>query len=189
VDVEDAFLRGADYIVVGRPIRQAADPRAKAEEIQAKISGLFGAWPRAGDSGEDGRPSVAVGGWKGMGLIPCCRHSAMSTMEYCGVPRKGSVDWSSLVPSAAAAANGAEPSMVVSNATMCVLPRGIVEAGEAVAGPEEQHRAQPDPSEDRGEKDRGVDAVRALVVDRLVEEPHVLGGDVGEVPLSVATFT
>jgi orotidine-5'-phosphate decarboxylase len=42
VDVEDAFLRGADYIVVGRPIRQAADPRAKALEIQAKIAGLFG---------------------------------------------------------------------------------------------------------------------------------------------------
>jgi orotidine-5'-phosphate decarboxylase len=42
VDVEDAFLRGADYIVVGRPIRLAADPRAKAEEIQAKIAGLFG---------------------------------------------------------------------------------------------------------------------------------------------------
>jgi orotidine-5'-phosphate decarboxylase len=41
VDVEDAFLRGADYIVVGRPIRAAADPRAKAEEIQAKIAGLF----------------------------------------------------------------------------------------------------------------------------------------------------
>jgi len=41
VDVEDAFLRGADYIVVGRPIRQAAAPRAKAEEIQAKIAGLF----------------------------------------------------------------------------------------------------------------------------------------------------
>jgi orotidine-5'-phosphate decarboxylase len=41
VDVEDAFLRGADYIVVGRPIRQAADPRAKAQEIQAKIAGLF----------------------------------------------------------------------------------------------------------------------------------------------------
>jgi len=41
VDVEDAFLRGADYIVVGRPIRTAADPRAKALEIQAKISGLF----------------------------------------------------------------------------------------------------------------------------------------------------
>jgi orotidine-5'-phosphate decarboxylase len=41
VDVEDAFLRGADYIVVGRPIRQAPDPRAKAEEIQTKIAGLF----------------------------------------------------------------------------------------------------------------------------------------------------
>jgi orotidine-5'-phosphate decarboxylase len=41
VDVEDAFLRGADYIVVGRPIRLAPDPRAKAEEIQGKIAGLF----------------------------------------------------------------------------------------------------------------------------------------------------
>jgi orotidine-5'-phosphate decarboxylase len=43
VDVEDAFRLGADYIVVGRPVRQAADPKAKAEEIQAKIAGLFGA--------------------------------------------------------------------------------------------------------------------------------------------------
>jgi orotidine-5'-phosphate decarboxylase len=41
VDARDAFIRGADYIVVGRPIRQAADPRAKAEEIQATIAGLF----------------------------------------------------------------------------------------------------------------------------------------------------
>jgi len=41
VDVEDAFKRGADYIVVGRLIRQAADPRAMAEEIQARIAGLF----------------------------------------------------------------------------------------------------------------------------------------------------
>jgi len=41
VDVEDAFLRGADYIVVGRPIRQAPDPRAKALEMQATIAGLF----------------------------------------------------------------------------------------------------------------------------------------------------
>jgi orotidine-5'-phosphate decarboxylase len=41
VDVRDAFLGGADYIVVGRPIRQAPDPRAKAQEIQATIAGLF----------------------------------------------------------------------------------------------------------------------------------------------------
>jgi len=41
VDVEDAFVRGADYIVVGRPIRNAADPRAKALEIQERIAGLF----------------------------------------------------------------------------------------------------------------------------------------------------
>jgi orotidine-5'-phosphate decarboxylase len=43
VDVAEAFQRGADYIVVGRPIRKAPDPRAKAEEIQATIAGLFGA--------------------------------------------------------------------------------------------------------------------------------------------------
>lgn len=32
-----AFRYGADYIVVGRPIRDAADPRAAAEGIQAEI--------------------------------------------------------------------------------------------------------------------------------------------------------
>ncbi len=41
VGVEGAFLGGADYIVVGRPIRQAADPRAKAREIQETIAALF----------------------------------------------------------------------------------------------------------------------------------------------------
>jgi len=41
VDVEEAFLSGADYIVVGRPIRNATDPRAKAQEIQSRIAGLF----------------------------------------------------------------------------------------------------------------------------------------------------
>jgi orotidine-5'-phosphate decarboxylase len=41
VDARDAFLGGADYIVVGRPIRNAPDPRAKAEELQATIAGLF----------------------------------------------------------------------------------------------------------------------------------------------------
>jgi orotidine-5'-phosphate decarboxylase len=35
--VEGAFAAGADYIVVGRPIRDAADPRAAAESIQASI--------------------------------------------------------------------------------------------------------------------------------------------------------
>ena len=39
---EAAFSSGADYIVVGRPIREAPDPRAKAEEIQATILRLFG---------------------------------------------------------------------------------------------------------------------------------------------------
>jgi orotidine-5'-phosphate decarboxylase len=41
VDVEEAFLNGADYIVVGRPIRQAPDPKVKAEEIQKRIAALF----------------------------------------------------------------------------------------------------------------------------------------------------
>jgi orotidine-5'-phosphate decarboxylase len=37
VTVEQAFTDGADHIVVGRPIRDAADPRAAAEAIQASI--------------------------------------------------------------------------------------------------------------------------------------------------------
>ena len=39
--VRDAFLAGADYIVVGRPIRNAADPRAAALAIQETIADLF----------------------------------------------------------------------------------------------------------------------------------------------------
>ena len=41
VDVEQAFRNGADYIVVGRPIRDAADPRQAAERIQERIQTLF----------------------------------------------------------------------------------------------------------------------------------------------------
>ncbi len=37
VTVRDAFRHGADYIVVGRPIKNAADPRAAAQEIQGQI--------------------------------------------------------------------------------------------------------------------------------------------------------
>ena len=40
--VERAFAAGADYIVVGRPIRDAADPRAAAESIQASILAVCG---------------------------------------------------------------------------------------------------------------------------------------------------
>ena len=40
--VEQAFKAGADYIVVGRPIRDAADPRAAAESIQASILAVCG---------------------------------------------------------------------------------------------------------------------------------------------------
>ena len=42
VTVETAFRGGADYIVVGRPIRDAADPRAAAEAIQATIAETVG---------------------------------------------------------------------------------------------------------------------------------------------------
>jgi orotidine-5'-phosphate decarboxylase len=41
VDVAQAFANGADYIVVGRPIRQASDPRAAAQAIQQTIAAIF----------------------------------------------------------------------------------------------------------------------------------------------------
>ena len=41
VDVAQAFAGGADYIVVGRPIRQAADPRAAAAAIQRTVEIIF----------------------------------------------------------------------------------------------------------------------------------------------------
>ncbi|HVJ24845.1 MAG TPA: orotidine-5'-phosphate decarboxylase, partial [Burkholderiales bacterium] len=41
VDVAQAFANGADYIVVGRPVRDAQDPRQAAEAIQATISTIF----------------------------------------------------------------------------------------------------------------------------------------------------
>ena len=43
VSVEQAFSNGADHIVVGRPIRDAASPRAAAESIQETIANVFGA--------------------------------------------------------------------------------------------------------------------------------------------------
>jgi orotidine-5'-phosphate decarboxylase len=43
VDVAQAFRNGADYIVVGRPIRDAADPRAAAQSIQRTIVDAFAA--------------------------------------------------------------------------------------------------------------------------------------------------
>ncbi|MCF8029642.1 MAG: orotidine 5'-phosphate decarboxylase, partial [Desulfohalobiaceae bacterium] len=41
VNVKEAFTRGADYIVVGRPVIAAANPRAEAERIQGCIQDLF----------------------------------------------------------------------------------------------------------------------------------------------------
>lgn len=45
VDVAQAFRNGADYIVVGRPIRQAENPRLAAEAIQRTIREVFAATP------------------------------------------------------------------------------------------------------------------------------------------------
>lgn len=41
VDAEQAFRSGADYIVVGRPIRNAPDPRAAALGLQQTIAKVF----------------------------------------------------------------------------------------------------------------------------------------------------
>lgn len=41
VDVEEAFLSGADYIVVGRPIKDAENPAQAAQNIQDRIRQLF----------------------------------------------------------------------------------------------------------------------------------------------------
>ena len=41
VSVQQALQYGADYIVVGRPIRDAADPRAAAEMVQQQIAGAI----------------------------------------------------------------------------------------------------------------------------------------------------
>jgi len=42
VTVEQALRDGADHIVVGRPIRDAADPRSAAESIQQQIRAVVG---------------------------------------------------------------------------------------------------------------------------------------------------
>jgi orotidine-5'-phosphate decarboxylase len=41
LDVAQAFANGADYIVVGRPVREAKDPRAAAQAIQKTIAATF----------------------------------------------------------------------------------------------------------------------------------------------------
>lgn len=41
VTAQQAFENGADYIVVGRPIRDAADPRQAAESLQSEIAAVF----------------------------------------------------------------------------------------------------------------------------------------------------
>jgi orotidine-5'-phosphate decarboxylase len=41
VDVREAFENGADYIVVGRPIRDASDPVAVIKSMQAQIQSVL----------------------------------------------------------------------------------------------------------------------------------------------------
>ena len=41
VDIEQAFDLGADYLVIGRPIRSAPDPAAAAAAIQERIAAKF----------------------------------------------------------------------------------------------------------------------------------------------------
>jgi orotidine-5'-phosphate decarboxylase len=41
VDVAQAFRNGADYIVMGRPIRNAADPEKAARAVQDTIASIF----------------------------------------------------------------------------------------------------------------------------------------------------
>jgi orotidine-5'-phosphate decarboxylase len=41
VSVEQAFQNGADYIVVGRPIRDAKNSKVMADKIQATIAAQF----------------------------------------------------------------------------------------------------------------------------------------------------
>lgn len=40
VDVEQALRNGTDYLVIGRPIREAPDPHLAAEEIQRRIAAV-----------------------------------------------------------------------------------------------------------------------------------------------------
>jgi len=41
VDVEEAFQNGADYIVIGRAIVEADDPKVAADDIQERINSIF----------------------------------------------------------------------------------------------------------------------------------------------------
>ena len=43
VGVKEAFINGADYIVVGRPIKNAPDPKQAAIAIQKQIAAVFSA--------------------------------------------------------------------------------------------------------------------------------------------------
>ena len=60
----EAIAAGADYLVVGRPIIEAADPKAAADAIVAEIAAQAGEdrWPRAIGS----RVDVSTEGYRPM---------------------------------------------------------------------------------------------------------------------------
>ena len=45
VDVRQAFENGADYVVVGRPIRDASDPVAATKSMQGQIQSVLSIIP------------------------------------------------------------------------------------------------------------------------------------------------
>jgi orotidine-5'-phosphate decarboxylase len=81
VDVAQAFAAGADYIVVGRPVRDAKDPRAAAQAIQETIASIFpgyasraaaaGARGAAGSRHETASPRRGAPGWWGSSRRRC----------------------------------------------------------------------------------------------------------------------
>ena len=85
VDVAQAFANGADYIVVGRPIRDAADPRAAAEAIQQTIAQVLrGSTPSERTAAE--RPAAARPAAPAHAPHPALDDAAGRTLPA-GVPR------------------------------------------------------------------------------------------------------
>lgn len=54
VDIERAFLYGADHVVIGRPIRNASDPVKEVIKMQKQIADILTAGDQTGDHFETG---------------------------------------------------------------------------------------------------------------------------------------
>jgi len=87
--VARAFANGADYIVVGRPIRDAPDPRAAAQAIQATMPRNFppdigrsypGGCLRRG--GSEGKFALALAPHAAPGAITMLGYSACLGIRY-----------------------------------------------------------------------------------------------------------